>query len=101
MNVNMAQQQADLKAMIAAQRAQNRAFMAYTLNKEVLCQQTNGGANSQPFVTGQPLSFNVTSANNGYICGFWIRVSLSVALAAGTAATYSTTAGYPLNVIDS
>jgi hypothetical protein len=104
MSVNpqqLAQQQAQVQQMLDAQRVQNRQFMSYSINKEVLCQQANGGANSQPYVTGQPLTYNVTTSNNGFITGFWVRVNLSLALAAGTAATYSTTASYPLSVIDS
>jgi hypothetical protein len=94
-------QQQQVQAMLQAQRVQNRQFMSYSLNKEVLCQQANGGANSQAFATGQPLTYNITTSNNGFLTGFWIRVNLSVALAAGTSATYSTTAGYPMNVLDS
>ena len=97
----LAAQQAQVQAMLQAQKRQNRQFMAYSLNKEVLCQQANGGANSQPFATGQPLTFNITTSNNGFLTGFWVRVSLSLALAAGTSATYSTTAAYPLNTLDS
>lgn len=43
---SVASQQAQLQAMLQAQRLQNRQFMSYSLNKEVLCQQANGGANS-------------------------------------------------------
>jgi hypothetical protein len=104
MSVNpnqLATQQAQVQAMLAAQRVQNRQFMAYSINKEVLCQQANGGANSQAYVTGQPLTYNITTSNNGFLVGFWIRVQLAVVLAAGTSAFYSNTAGYPINVLDS
>lgn len=94
-------QQAQVQQMLQAQRLQNRQFMAYSINKEVLCQQANGGANNQAYATGQPLTYNITTSNNGFLVGFWVRVSLSVNLGAGTGATYSTTAGYPLNVLDS
>jgi hypothetical protein len=97
----LATQQAQVQQMLQMQRVQNRQFMSYSLNKEVLCQQANGGANSQGYATGQPLTYNITTSNNGFLVGFWVRVNLSVALAAGTSATYSTTAGYPLNVLDS
>jgi hypothetical protein len=97
----IAAQQAQVQAMMQAQRQQNRQFMAYSLNKEVLCQQANGGANSQAYVAGQPLTYNITTSNNGFLTGFWIRVNLNLNLATGTSATYSTTAGYPMNVLDS
>jgi hypothetical protein len=99
-NTNMtAAQQA---AMLAAQqRKQNREFMALSLNKEVLCQQANGGANSQSFAAGQPLTYNVTTANNSFLTGFWVRCTLTVNLAAGTSAVYAQNAAAPLSLIDS
>lgn len=84
----------------AAQAKQNREFMALSVNKEVLCQQANGGANQQPFTAGQPLTFNVTTANNAYLTGFWIRAALTVTLAAGASAVYQLNAAAPLSVVD-
>jgi len=83
------------------QRRQNRQFMALSANKEVLCQQANGGANSQSFVAGSPLTYLVTNANNGFLTGFWVRCSLTATLAAGAAAVYGQTASSPLSLIDS
>jgi hypothetical protein len=93
------EQQAALQAQI--QKQQNRQFMALSINKEVLCQQANGGALNQAFAAGQPLTYNVTTANNGFITGFWVRCAFTVALGAGTNAVYQQNAASPLSLIDS
>lgn len=93
------EQQAALQAQI--QKQQNRQFMALSINKEVLCQQANGGALNQAFAAGQPLTYNVTTANNGFITGFWVRCAFTVALGAGTSAVYQQNAASPLSLIDS
>jgi hypothetical protein len=96
------QQAAALAAQMAAQqRENNRRFMALAHNKEVLCQQANGGANFQAFSAGQPLTFNVTTGINAFLTGFWVRVNITLNMAAGTAALYALNAGAPLNLIDS
>lgn len=92
-------QQAAMQAAI--QKEQNRQFMALSINKEVLCQQANGGANSQSFAAGQPLTYNVTTANNAFLTGFWVQCAFTVALGAGTNAVYQQNAGSPLTLIDS
>lgn len=97
-----AQQQAALAAQAAAaQREQNRTFMALSINKKALSQQANGGANNQAFAAGQPLTYNIASANNGYLTGFWVNCTLTNTLAAGTSAVYALTAEAPLSLIDS
>jgi hypothetical protein len=103
MNVNMTQQQSAAAAAQAAamQTSQNRSFMALSIRKKALCQQANGGANSQAFVAGQPLTYNVPTANNGYLIGFWVNCQLVNTLAAGTSAVYALNAAAPLSVIDS
>jgi hypothetical protein len=85
----------------AQQREANRQFMALSINKKVLAQQANGGALSQPFNPGQPLTFNIPTANNAYLTGYWIRLALTINLATGTGATYASNAAYPLSLIDS
>src|ERR1051326_6442981 len=97
-NLNSAQQ-----AQIAAQlqRQQNRAFMALSINKEVLCQQANGGANQQSFATGQPLIYNVTTANNAFMTGFWVKCAFTGNLATGSSAVYALNKAAPLSLIDS
>jgi hypothetical protein len=90
-----AQQAADI------QKRANRQFMALSINKEVLCQQANGGALNQPFTAGQPLTYNITTANNGFLTGIWVRCALTVALGAGTNAVYQQNAASPLSLIDS
>lgn len=85
----------------AQQKAQNRAFMALSANKQVLCQQANGGANSQAFAAGQPLTYSVTTANNAFLTGFWVRCTLTVNLATGSSAVYAANAAAPLSLIDS
>lgn len=100
-NLN-AQQQAALAAQAAqAQRDQNRMFMALSLRKKALAQQANGGANQQAFVAGQPLTYNIPTANNGYLIGFWVNCLLTNTLAAGTSAVYALNAGAPYSLIDS
>jgi len=100
---NMSSQQQQMIAMqaAAAQRDQNRAFMALGNRKKALAQQANGGANTQAFLAGQPLTYNVPTANNGYLVGFWLNCTLSVTLAAGTAAVYALNALAPYSLLDS
>jgi hypothetical protein len=85
----------------AMQQSQNRSFMALGIRKKALCQQANGGANSQAFVAGQPLTYNIPTANNGYLIGFWVNCLLTNTLAAGTSAVYALNAAAPLSLIDS
>jgi hypothetical protein len=103
MSVSAQQMDAQQAAIAAAnaQRAQNRSFMALSLRKKALAQQANGGANTQAFVAGQPLTYNIPTANNGYLIGFWLTFALTVTLAAGTAAVYALTATAPYSIIDS
>lgn len=91
----LAQQAAD------NQRRQNRTFMLLSLRKKALAQQANGGANNQNFVAGQPLTYNIPTANNGYLVGFWVNCLLTNTLAAGTSAVYALNAEAPLSLIDS
>lgn len=94
-------QQAAAQAALQ-QKMQNRQFMALSLNKEVLCQQANGGALSQSWVAGQPLTYNVPSSNNGFLTGFWVQCSLTATLGAVQGAnTYQQNAASPLSLIDS
>ena len=96
-----AQQQALAMQQAQAQKDQNRAFMALSINKKALAQQANGGANNQAFVAGQPLTYNVPTANNGYLVGFWVNCQLVNTLAAGAGAVYALNAEAPLSLIDS
>lgn len=100
-NLTPSQQAQLAQAQADAQRHQNRAFMALTINKKALAQQANGGANNQSFVAGQPLTYNVPTANNGYLVGFWVNCQLTNTLAAGTNAVYALNAEAPLSLIDS
>jgi hypothetical protein len=83
------------------QKQQNHAFMALTVNKEALAMQSNGGALKQTFAVGQPLTYTIPTANNGYLTGFWIQCLLTVNMATGSSATYALNAGAPLTLIDS
>lgn len=87
--------------MANMQKEQNRKFMALCLNKEALCLQANGGALSQAYAAGQPLTYNVPTANNAYMVGFWIRASLTVTPATAGGAVYALNAGAPLTILDS
>lgn len=100
-NLTPAQQQALALQQAQAQRDQNRAFMALSLRKKALAQQANGGANNQAFVAGQPLTYNIPTANNGYLVGFWVNCLLTVNLATGTSAVYALNAEAPFSLIDS
>jgi hypothetical protein len=98
---NLTPEQAAAQAA-AIQKAQNRNFMALSMNKEVLCQQANGGATSQAFASGQALTWNVSTANNAFLTGFWVQCAFTVALAAGTGTpVYTLNAGAPMTLIDS
>lgn len=95
-------QQQQISAAQAAdmQRRQNRQFMLLSIRKKALAQQANGGANTQAFAVGQPLTYNIPTANNGYLVGFWINCQLVVNLAAGTSAVYALNAAAPYTLID-
>ncbi len=95
------QQPMDAAQAAAIQAAQNRAFMALSHNKEVLCMQANGGALNQNWVAGQPLTYTIPTANNAFLTGLWIECSLTVNPAAGSSAVYGLTAAGPLALIDS
>lgn len=99
--MSQAQAQAAAAAAANAQRMQNRQFMALSIRKKALAQQANGGANNQNFVAGQPLTYNIPTANNGYLVGFWVNCLLTNTLAAGTSAVYALDATAPYSVIDS
>lgn len=88
-------------AMQQQQKEQNRRFMALCNNKEALCLQANGGALQQAYAAGQPLTYNVPTANNAFLTGFWVRFSGTITPAAGTNAQYQLNAGAPLNILDS
>src|SRR5438270_1268968 len=100
-SLTAAQQQALAAQQAAMQRDQNRAFMALSINKKALAQQANGGANNQAFVAGQPLTYNIPTANNGYLIGFWVNCLLVNTLAVGTSAVYALNAEAPYSLIDS
>lgn len=89
------------KAADSAQAVQNRRFMALSLNKEALCLQANGGALNQSFSAGQPLTYNVPSANNAYLVGFWVQCKLTVNPSSAGSPTYTLNPGAPLTLIDS
>jgi hypothetical protein len=95
------QQQPSAAQMAAMQAAMNRQFMALSLNKEVLCQQANGGALSQSWSAGQPLTFQIATANNAFLTGYWISQTFTVTPATGTNAVYGLTAAGVLAMIDS
>lgn len=85
----------------ADQMAQNRLFMSMSGDKDAIATQANGGALQQSFLAGQPLVYNMPTANNAYLVGYWVRVALTISLAAGSSAAYAANAAFPLNVIDS
>src|SRR6266581_4021968 len=95
------QQQMSAAQAAAIQAAQNRQFMALSLNKEVKCMQANGGALTQNWVAGQPLTYVIPTANNAFLTGFWTVCQLTVTPAAGSSAVYALTAAAELAMIDS
>lgn len=95
------QQQLSAKQLADMQANMNRAFMALSLNKLVLCQQANGGALSQSWASGQPLTYQVPTANNGFLTGYWVNQTYTVTPAVGTNAVYGLTAAGQLALLDS
>lgn len=94
------EQRSNFQASIAlAQRKRaNRMYMENTLRKMSPC-LTNGSP-TQNYVLGTPLTFNVSTALNGYLEGFIFRIIVNYTLATGTSAVYQQTAAGRLGIID-
>ena len=93
------QQQSQQAAYNIYRNQSNRNYMRTTLRKYAVCPPQSGNALNQPYATATQLTYNVPTAENGFLEEFIIQVSLTVTLAAGTSATYQLNAAAPLNVI--
>lgn len=98
---NMKEEQAaPIRAAIAAQARKNAntRYMRDAIRK-VGPALTNGSP-TQAYVLQTPLTFNLSTALNGYVEGILVRVVLNYTLATGTGATYALTAAGKLGIID-
>ena len=82
----------------AQRRRANTMYMTNTVRKMSPC--LTNGAPTQAYVQGTPLTFNVSTALNGYLEGFMFRVIVNYTLAAGASAVYQQSAAGRLGIID-
>lgn len=93
-------QQADQMAKLQdAIFAANRRYMKETVRKKAICPPSSGSGTNQTYATGSTLNFNVPTAINGYLEGFYVRLNLVVDFATGTSAVYAATAARELALI--
>lgn len=69
----------------------NRAYMQNTFPLLSVCPPQSGNALSQTYAVGDQLTYNVKTAQNAFLEGFIVRVSVNLNLATGTGATYALT----------
>lgn len=95
-----ADQQASLQAALAlqARQAANKYYLECT-DRKVAPALTNG-AITQAYTLGTPLTFNLTTALNGFCEGIIVRLTLAYTLGVGTSAVYGLTPGGILSAID-
>lgn len=93
-------QRNNFQAAIALQQRKraNKMYMESTVRKMSPC-LTNGSP-TQNYVLGTPLTFNVSTALNGYLEGFMFRLVVNYTLATGTSAVYQQSAAGRLAIID-
>lgn len=94
------QEQGNFRAAIALQQRKraNRRYMTDTIRK--LGVALTNGSPTQAYVTGTPLTFNMSTSLNGYMEGIVVRVVLNYTLATGTSAVYALGAAGKLGIID-
>lgn len=78
----------------------NRDYMKKTVRKKAICPPSSGSGLSQNYALGANLSFNAPTANNAFLEGFYVYLTLHVDLAAGTSAVYAATASRELALIN-
>lgn len=69
----------------------NRDYMKKTVRQKTVCPPASGSGVNQNYATATQLSYNAPVANNGFLEGFIIRISMSVTFAAGSSAVYAST----------
>jgi hypothetical protein len=94
------QQAAAMAAYQQALYSLNRDYMKKTVRKKAVCPPSSGAGLNQAFNLGANLPFSAPSANNGFLEGFYVTVDLFVDFAAGTGATYASTASRELALIN-
>lgn len=93
-------EQAKIQKQIQDQIFQaNRKYMKETIRKKAICPPSSGSGTSQTYATGSTLNFNVPTATNGYLEGFYVRINLVVDFAAGSSAVYAATAARELALV--
>jgi hypothetical protein len=90
-------------AQAAAQQAavfsMNRAYLKNTVRRKAICPPSSGMGFNQNYSLGSTLSFNAPTANNAFLEGFYVYLTLHVDIATGTSATYAATAARELGLI--
>lgn len=95
-----AQQQAAMQQYQAALVTINRNYMKNTVAKKAVCPPSSGSGTQQNFALGQTLPFNVPTAENAFLEGFYVRVTGNFDFAVGTSAVYAGTKSRELALID-
>lgn len=93
-------QRAAASADVMEARAQaNADYLARSIPKHVLCPPTTGGLTAA-YSNGAVLVFNIPTGNGLFLRELLFTVTYTFTAAAGTGATYATTAGAPYNIFD-
>lgn len=98
LNNQQSQQAVQAQLSLMSKRLGNRRYIMEAMKK--LAPALTNGLPTQPYVAGQPLTFNLPQPNNAYARGILIRTVLNYTLAAGTGATYGLTAANSLAEFD-
>lgn len=93
------QQAAQRQAYQNYRASMNKQYMRTTLRNYAVCPPQSGNATSQNYALGTQLIYNVPSAENGFLEGFKVRVSVTMNFAVGTSAVYALTAAGALALI--
>lgn len=93
-------QAASLQAALAVQarKAANKYYLEVTQRK--LAPSLTNGVTQQAYMLNTPLTFNLTTALNGFCEGILIRYTVNYTLGAGTSAVYGLTPAGALGLLD-
>jgi hypothetical protein len=86
-----AQAAAQQQALANYVNQMNRDYMKKTVRTKTVCPPASGSGVNQNYATATQLSYNAPVANNGFLEGFIIRISMVVTFAAGSSAVYAST----------
>jgi len=78
----------------------NRNYLKNTVTKKAVCPPASGSGTQQNFALGQTLPFNVPTAENAFLEGFFVRITGNFDFAAGASAVYAATKSRELALID-